>query len=164
MRRQVAFDRLLVRLFAEGGPPWRMKDLIDLVLLLDSTALETGGADHHGGIVMTPACTERVVRRGWLDGQSGNLGLRHGHVASQPDLQGPVALSVRLSGKSSPDGNTQPRTDTLFTYDLLSATLQNKGFFHILTQGAKPRHKGENGSGGWDRTNDLVINSHPLFR
>ena|GEM_PF-6459963 len=21
-----------------------------------------------------------------------------------------------------------------------------------------------NGSGGWDRTNDLVINSHPLFR
>jgi hypothetical protein len=25
MRRQVAFDRLLVRLFAEGGPPWRLK-------------------------------------------------------------------------------------------------------------------------------------------
>lgn len=25
MRRQVAFDRLLVRLFAEGNPPWRLK-------------------------------------------------------------------------------------------------------------------------------------------
>jgi hypothetical protein len=25
MRRQVAFDRLLVRLFAEGSPPWRLK-------------------------------------------------------------------------------------------------------------------------------------------
>lgn len=25
MRRQVAFDRLLVRLFAESGPPWRLK-------------------------------------------------------------------------------------------------------------------------------------------
>jgi hypothetical protein len=24
MRRQVAFDRLLVRLFAEGNPPWRL--------------------------------------------------------------------------------------------------------------------------------------------
>lgn len=25
MRRQVAFDRLLVRLFSEGNPPWRLK-------------------------------------------------------------------------------------------------------------------------------------------
>lgn len=25
MRRQVAFDRMLVRLFAEGNPPWRLK-------------------------------------------------------------------------------------------------------------------------------------------
>ena len=25
LRRQVAFDRLLVRLFAEGNPPWRLK-------------------------------------------------------------------------------------------------------------------------------------------
>ena len=25
MRRQVAFDRLLVRLFGEGSPPWRLK-------------------------------------------------------------------------------------------------------------------------------------------
>lgn len=37
MRRQVAFDRLLVRLFAEGT---RVKDLIDLVLLIDSDAMD----------------------------------------------------------------------------------------------------------------------------
>jgi hypothetical protein len=35
MRRQVAFDRLLARLFAEGNPPWRLKGGYALELKLD---------------------------------------------------------------------------------------------------------------------------------
>ena len=41
---------------------------------------------------------------------------------------------------------------------------ENQGFSHSLTHGATLWHKDQNGSGGWDRTNDLVINSHPLCR
>ncbi len=36
---------------------------------------------------------------------------------------------------------------------------QELGFSDFLTHSATLGHKEEDGSGGWDRTNDLVINS-----
>lgn len=44
MRRQVAFDRLLVRLFADGNPPWRLKGGYALELKL-ATARTTRDLD-----------------------------------------------------------------------------------------------------------------------
>jgi hypothetical protein len=53
MRRQVAFDRLLVRLFAEGNPPWRLKGGYALELKL-SVARTTRDLDLGLGSGMPP--------------------------------------------------------------------------------------------------------------
>jgi predicted nucleotidyltransferase component of viral defense system len=53
MRRQVAFDRLLARLFAEGNPPWRLKGGYALELKL-SVARTTRDLDLGLGSGMSP--------------------------------------------------------------------------------------------------------------
>ena len=53
LRRQVAFDRLLVRLFAEGNPPWRLKGGYALELKL-SVARTTRDLDLGLGTGMPP--------------------------------------------------------------------------------------------------------------
>ena len=57
-----------------------------------------------------------------------------------------------------------PQTDTMAFNWKPTGIPENQGFSHSLTQTATLGHKDANGSGGWDRTNDLVINSHPLCR
>jgi len=86
------------------------------------------------------------------------------HVASLPRLLKPAQVSAIVSGKSASEGNTTPQADTMALDWKPTESPENQGFSYSLTHGATLGHEGENGSGGWDRTNDLVINSHPLCR
>jgi integrase len=86
------------------------------------------------------------------------------HIATLPRLLKTNQVSAIVSGKCAISGNTATQADTLAVSTEPTETLENQGFSYDLTPSATPRNKCENGSGGWDRTNDLVINSHPLCR
>lgn len=86
------------------------------------------------------------------------------HVASLPRLLKTEKVSAIVSGKSASERHTPTQADTMELQWKPTEGLENQGFSYSLTQCATLGHKGANGSGGWDRTNDLVINSHPLCR
>ena len=86
------------------------------------------------------------------------------HVASLAPLLGPVMVSARASGKSDPEGNLMPQADTIALEWKPTEAPENQGFSYTVTHGASHGHEVKNGSGAWDRTKDLVINSHPLCR
>ncbi len=86
------------------------------------------------------------------------------HVASLPPLLGPKPLSPIVSGKNASEGHARPQADTVALAWKPTEAPENEGFSYVPARGATLGHEGENGSGGWDRTNDLVINSHPLCR
>jgi len=46
----------------------------------------------------------------------------------------------------------------------VSEPVQGEGISHAEAQSVAPSHNSQNGSSGWIRTNDLVVNSHPLYR
>lgn len=86
------------------------------------------------------------------------------HIASLPCLMAPDMVSARASGKSDSEGNTSPQHDPM-TFKLNpTGSPEIQGFSHSVSQSATVWHEVENGSGAWDRTTDLVINSHPLCR
>ena len=78
------------------------------------------------------------------------------HVASLPSLLGPVMVSARASGESESEGNKGPQTDTVALEWKPTGSPENQGFRYSLTHGATLCYNGPNGSGGWDRTNDLL--------
>ena len=86
------------------------------------------------------------------------------HVATLPALLAPAVVSARASGESAPKGNTGPQADTVGADWKPTESAELQAFSHALTLSATFSDNWQNGSGGWDRTNDLVINSHPLFR
>jgi integrase len=87
-----------------------------------------------------------------------------GHVSSLPAFLKSDQVSAIVSGKSASEGNMPLQADTVTLEWKPTESPENKGFSYSLTQSATHGHKNANGSGGWDRTNDLVINSHPLCR
>jgi hypothetical protein len=82
------------------------------------------------------------------------------HVSSLPAFLNRDQVSAIATGKSASEGNPTPQADTMALEWKPTESLENQGFSYSLTQDATHGHKGENGSGGWDRTNDLVINSN----
>ena len=86
------------------------------------------------------------------------------HVASLPRLLRSDQVSAIVSGKSASERDAMPQADTMALEWKPTEGLENQGFRYSLTHCATLGHNSKNGSGGWDRTNDLVVNSHPLCR
>jgi integrase len=86
------------------------------------------------------------------------------HVCALPPLLPGKSVSPIVSGKRASAGNSTTRNDTTQQPMQLVDCPANEAFRYALTFGDTIGHNVKNGSGGWDRTNDLVINSHPLCR
>lgn len=102
MRRQVAFDRLLVRLFAEGSPPWRLKGGYALELKL-RVARTTRDLDL--GLASEPLHPESLL--GALQkAAASNAGDFFGFVIGEPimDLDGAPYGGARHPVEASLDG------------------------------------------------------------
>ncbi len=56
------------------------------------------------------------------------------------------------------------RSDTGASQEDTKNPLINQGLSRAVTRSDTVCHEVENGSCAWDRTKDLVINSHPLYR
>ena len=82
------------------------------------------------------------------------------HVSSRPSFLTREKVSAIVSGEIASEGNETPQADTMAIAWNPTEAPENQGFKYSLKQGVTLGHKGENGSGGWDRTKDLVINSN----
>lgn len=76
MRRQVAFDRLLVRLFADGHPPWRLKGGYALELKL-AIARTTRDLDLGLSAITLPADDLLVALQDAASGETGDFFIYH---------------------------------------------------------------------------------------
>lgn len=85
-------------------------------------------------------------------------------VCSLPPLLGSVKVSHILSHGLETEGNSATQRDIEEQAVEELESLQTKGFRSTLTHSEPNCVDSQNGSGGRDRTYDLVINSHPLCR
>jgi hypothetical protein len=90
----------------------------------------------------------------WAKGFSPRLRV----VAADPS-QRVDASSNAPAGKSESAGNYEPQADTMAILWDYTIPAENQRISHTLTQSDTSPENTGNGSGGWDRTNDLVINS-----
>jgi len=126
-----------------------------------NTRMATSGVPTRAAMHAMRHSEERLTTQVYTD--STHLAVAQ-HVASLPRLLKPSQVSAIVSGENASQGNTPPPADTMALRWKPTEALENQGFSYSLTLNATIGHKGENGSGGWDRTNDLVVNSHPLCR
>jgi len=85
------------------------------------------------------------------------------HVSSQPPLL-PKLVSHIVSHKLVSEGQSLSTSDTVAKHVDTKKPFINKGFSRGLSSSDTVCLDGMNGSCAWDRTKDLVINSHPLYR
>ena len=85
------------------------------------------------------------------------------HVNSQPSLL-PEQVSHIVSHGSVPEGQDASQSDTETNQVDTKKPLINQGLSHDVSQSDTVSRNVGNGSCTWDRTKDLVINSHPLYR
>ena len=85
-------------------------------------------------------------------------------ICALPSLQSSGPLSHILSHGLETEGNSATQRDMQESFEESLESLQTKGFGLGLTHSETWCINSLNGSGGRDRTYDLVINSHPLCR
>jgi integrase len=78
------------------------------------------------------------------------------HVCALPPLLPGNSVSAIVSGNRASRSNSTTRNDTIQQGLRLADHFENEAFSYALTLSDTRGHNEENGSGGWDRTNDLV--------
>lgn len=92
------------------------------------------------------------------------IAARSNALAQVPGLLEDGQVSHIVSHSSGSKGLSASQADTNGHKGPSTELIENQGICPELAQTGASGHKLEKSSSGWDRTNDLVVNSHPLYR